>query len=158
MAAPRAAQGEATLNAVEVRLSGGMLALVRFLMTLQNKRMPVARFTVGREDGPGGEAFRITILLDCPPESARRYATLLSALEDVEGIEEGDETMEVALLKVGGEVPREAPAGIGLHEEGGTVVATGPAGKLDAWLATMGNGVEDLVRLGPLARPGIGGR
>lgn len=66
MAAPRA-QGEATLNAVEVRLSGGMLALVRFLMTLQNKRMPVSRFTVGREDGPGGEFLRITILLDCPP-------------------------------------------------------------------------------------------
>ena len=80
MAAPRA-QGNETvaLNPIEVRLSGGMLALVRFLMTLQNKRMPVARFTVGRDK----EDMRVTILLDCPPESARRYLTLLSALEDV---------------------------------------------------------------------------
>ncbi|MDP9426486.1 MAG: hypothetical protein M3P37_10755 [Actinomycetota bacterium] len=155
MAAPRA-QGEATLNTVEVRLSGGMLALVRFLMTLQNKRMPVSRFTVGRETRPEGETLRVTILLDCPPESARRYAILLSALEDVEEIEEGSETVEVALLKVGG-MPGEAPAGIGLHEEGGTVVATGPTGKLEAWLASMGNDVEDLVRLGPVARPGTGG-
>ena len=158
MAAPKA-KGEAqtALNVVEVRLSGGMLALVRFLMTLQNKRMPVARFTVGREGGSGGEAFRVTILLDCPPESARRYATLLSALEDVEETEEGGETVEVALLKVGGGVPREVPPGIALHEEGGTVVATGPTGKLDAWLARMGNDVRDAVRLGPVARPGIGG-
>ena len=158
MAAPRA-QGEAqALNAVEVRLSGGMLALVRFLMTLQNKRMPVARFTVGREDGSRGEILRVTILLDCPPESARRYATLLSALEDVEEIEEDGETLEVALLKVvGGEVTGEVPAGIGLHEEGGTVVATGPTGKLEAWLASMGNDVKDAVRLGPVARPGTGG-
>ena len=159
MAAPRAQQGEATLNAIEVRLSGGMLALVRFLMTLQNKRMPVARFTVGRENGPKGETLRITIVLDCPPESARRYALLLSALEDVEAIEEDGETVEVALLKVvGGEGARdEVPAGIGLHEECGTVVATGPGGKLDAWLASMGNDVQDAVRLGPVARPETGG-
>ena len=158
MAAPRA-QGEAqqTLNVVEVRLSGGMLALVRFLMTLQNKRMPVARFTVGREEGPGSEVFRVTILLDCSLESARRYATLLSALEDVEEMEEGGETLEVALLNVGGGVPGEVPVGIGVHEEGGTVVATGPSGKLDAWLASMGNDVKDAVRLGPVARPGTGG-
>ncbi|PLS83555.1 MAG: hypothetical protein CYG60_21815 [Actinobacteria bacterium] len=156
MAAPRS-QGEASLNAVEVRLSGGMLALVRFLMTLQNKRMPVARFTVGREDGPRGEILRVTILLDCPPESARRYATLLSALEDVEEIEEDGETLEVTLLKVSGAILGEVPAGIGLHEEGGTVVATGPTGKLDAWLASMGNDVKDAVRLGPVARPGTGG-
>ena len=157
MAAPNAAQGEAqsALNAVEVRLSGGMLALARFLMTLQNKRMPVARFTVGREDGPNGEALRITILLDCPPEAARRYAVLLSALEDVEEIEEDGETVEVALLKVGG-VTSEAPAGVGVHEEGGTVVASGPSGKLEAWLASMGNDVQDAVRLGPMARPGTG--
>ncbi len=155
MAAPRA-QGEATLNAVEVRLSGGMLALVRFLMTLQNKRMPVSRFTVGRETRSGDETLRITVVLDCPPESAHRYALLLSALEDVEGIEEGGETMEVALLKVGGDTG-EAPEGIELHEEGGTVVATGPTGQIEAWLASMGDGVEDLVRLGPVARPGIGG-
>ena len=156
MAAPRA-QGEATLNAVEIRLSGGMLALVRFLMTLQNKRMPVSRFTVGREARSGGETLRITILLDCPSESARRYALLLSALEDVEEVEEDGKTLEVALLKVSGRTSREAPEGIGLHEEGGTLVASGPTGKLEAWLASMGDDVDDLVRLGPVARPGIGG-
>lgn len=156
MAAPRAL-GEARLNAVEVRLSGGMLALARFLMTLQNKRMPVSRFTVGHEALSGGEVLRITIMLDCPSESARRYALLLSALEDVEEIEEDGETFEVVLLKAGGASP-EAPEGIGLHEEGGTLVASGPTGKLEAWLASMGDGVEDLVRLGPVARPGIGGR
>nr|MDP9454727.1 hypothetical protein [Actinomycetota bacterium] len=100
---------------------------------------------------------RVTILLDCPPESARRYATLLSALEDVEEIEEDGETLEVTLLKVSGAILGEVPAGIGLHEEGGTVVATGPTGKLDAWLASMGNDVKDAVRLGPVARPGTGG-
>ena len=157
MAAPRS-QGEATLNPVEVRLSGGMLALVRFLMTLQNKRMPVSRFTVGRETHYSGEeTLRITVVLDCPPESAHRYALLLSALEDVEGIEEGGETMEVSLLKVGSGETGEAPEGIELHEEGGTVVATGPPRQIVAWLASMGDGVEDLVRLGPVARPGIGG-
>ena len=156
MAAPRA-QGEATLNAVEIRLSGGMLALVRFLMTLQNKRMPVSRFTVGREARSGGETLRITILLDCPSESARRYALLLSALEDVEEVEEDGKTLEVALLKVSGQTSREVPEGIGLHEEGGTLVASGPTGKLEAWLASMGDDVDDLVRLGPMARPGIGG-
>lgn len=92
-----------------------------------------------------------------PPESARRYALLLSALEDVEEVEEDGETVDVALLKASGGVS-EAPAGIGVHEEGGTVVATGPTGKLEAWLASMGNDVEDMVRLGPVARPGIGGR
>ena len=59
---------ETTLYPMEARLSGGMLALVRFLMTLQNKRMPVARFTVGRDR----DGLRITLLLDCPPEKARR--------------------------------------------------------------------------------------
>jgi hypothetical protein len=49
---------------------------------------------------------RATILLDCPPESARRYATLLSALVDVEEIEAAEETMEVALLKLRGEPGR----------------------------------------------------
>ena len=56
-----------------------MLALNRLMMTLQNKRMPVAGFTVGRD----GDGMRATLLLDCPPETARRYTALLSALEDV---------------------------------------------------------------------------
>ena len=142
-----------TLYPMEARVSGGMLALVRFLMTLQNKRMPVARFTVGRDR----DSLRITLLLDCPPEQARRYTELLAGLEDVEGIQPSADTMEVALLKTRGEGWRESAAGIEVHEEGGTVVASGEPGALDAWLAGIGDDVEDLVRLGPVARPGNGG-
>ncbi len=142
-----------TLYPMEARVSGGMLALVRFLMTLQNKRMPVARFTVGRDQ----DSLRITLLLDCPPEQARRYTELLSGLEDVEGIQPSADTMEVALLKTRGEGWRESAAGIEVHEEGGTVVASGEPGVLDAWLARTGDDVEDLVRLGPVTRPGNGG-
>ncbi len=157
MAAPRA-QGDETvvLNPIEVRLSGGMLALVRFLMTLQNKRMPVARFTVGRDK----EDLRVTILLDCPPESARRYLTLLSALEDVEEIEAATETMEVALLRVKGGVSWDGSAarsGIAAHEDGETVVASGEPEALEAWLSEVQENVEDVVRIGPMARPGMGG-
>jgi hypothetical protein len=153
---PEAAQGatSTTLYPLEARLSGGMLALVRFLMTLQNKRMPVARFTVGRDR----DALRITLLLDCPPEQARRYTELLAGLEDVEGIQSSADTMEVALLKTQGDGWRETTAaGVEVHEEGGTVVASGEPGALEAWLAGIGDNVEDLVRLGPVARPGNGG-
>jgi hypothetical protein len=149
---PRHAPTDTALNPVEVRLTGGMLALNRFLMTLQNKRMPIASFTVGRDGG----GMRATILLHCPPESARRYATLLSALEDVEEIEAARDTVEVALLKVRGENWREsaARAGIETHEDGETVVASGEPEKLEAWLAGMKDELEDVVRLGPMARPG----
>src|SRR3712207_825178 len=151
---PRHAPTDTALNPVEVRLAGGMLALNRFLMTLQNKRMPIASFTVGRD----GAGMRATILLDCPPESARRYATLLSALEDVEEIEATEETMEVALLKLSGETWRDSVgrAGIEAHEDGGTVVASGEPAKLEAWLTEIRNELEDVVRLGPMARPGDG--
>jgi hypothetical protein len=152
---PRRAPTDTALNPVEVRLAGGMLALNRFLMTLQNKRMPVASFTVGRD----GDGMRATILLDCPPESARRYATLLTSLEDVEEIEAAEETMEVALLKFRGGAWQDsaARAGIGVHEDGETVVASGDPEKLEAWLAGMKDELEDVVRLGPMARPGDGG-
>ena len=142
-----------TLYPMEARVSGGMLALVRFLMTLQNKRMPVARFTVGRDR----DSLRITLLIDCPPEQARRYTELLAGLEDVEGIQPSADTMEVALLKMRGDGWRKTAAGVEVHEEGGTVVASGESGVLDAWLAGIGDDVEDLVRLGPVARPGNGG-
>jgi hypothetical protein len=152
---PRHAPTETALNPVEVRLAGGMLALNRFLMTIQNKRMPVASFTVGRDE----DGMRATILLDCPPEGARRYATLLSALEDVEEIEAAEETMEVALLKVRGEAWKNstARAGIGVHEDGETVVASGAPEKLETWLVGMQDELEDVVRLGPMVRPGDGG-
>ena len=139
------------LNPIELRLSGGMLALNRLIMTFQNKRMPVTGFTVGRD----GEALRATILLDCPPETARRYAALLSGLEDVEEIELAGETVEVALLKPGGDAWREPAPGITAHEEGGTVVASGDPEKMEAWLGTLE--LNDIVRLGPVARPGDGG-
>ena len=152
--APKA-PADTILNPIEVRLSGGMLALNRFLMTLQNKRMPVAFFTVGRDR----EGLRATLLLDCPPETARRYTALLSGLEDVEEIGATEDTMEVALLKVGGDAWRESAvaAGIGVHEEGNTVVASGAPLVLETWLAGIREDLEDVVRLGPVARPGDGG-
>ena len=137
------------INPIEARLSGSLLALNRLIMTFLNKRMPVAGFTVGRD----GARMRATILLDCPPETARRYAALLSSLEDVEEIEMTDETLEVALLKTSSW--REPPPGISAHEEGGTVVASGDPERMEAWLGSLE--VEDIVRLGPVARPGDGG-
>jgi hypothetical protein len=149
------------LNLIEARVSGDLLALNRLIMTFLNKRMPVAGFTVGRDGG----GMRATILLDCTPETARRYAALLSNLEDVERIEFSGETVEVALLKVEtshrgvSTAWRESAsrAGITVHEEGGTVMAVGDPEKMEAWLATLGDEVEDIVRLGPIARPGDGG-
>jgi hypothetical protein len=147
--APKAATA---LNPVEARLSGDLLALNRLIMTFLNKRMPVAGFTVGRDAG----GMRVTILLACPPETARRYVALLSSLEDVEGIELAGETVEVALLERGTDGWRESAsrAGISAHEAGGTVVAAGDPEKMEAWLAALGDDAEDIVRLGPIARPG----
>jgi hypothetical protein len=141
-----------TTNTVEVRFTGGMLALNRLLMTLQNKRMPVAGFTLGRD----GEGMRATILLDCPPESALRYTALISALEDVS--EAGPAgTVEVALIETTADWLEVAEgAGVQAHEDGGTVVATGEPERIDAFLASLGDGVTDMVRLGTVARPGRG--
>src|SRR5215203_5433842 len=129
--APKVTQAT-VLNPIELRLSGGLLALNRLIMTFQNKRMPVAGLTVGRD----GEGMRATIVLDCPPETARRYA---------------------ALLKPNGEGWRESAAQLGItaHEEGGTIVASGDPESMEAWLGSLE--VEDIVRLGPVARPGDGG-
>ena len=155
--APRAPNvpTDTTLNPVEVRLKGGILALNRFLMTLQNKRMPVASFTIGRD----GNGMRATMLLDCPPENAQRYTALLSALEDVEEIGAANVTTEVALLKMESDAWHEsaARAGIRIHEDGNTLVASGEPEKMEAWLTEVRDGLEDLVRLGPVARPGNGG-
>ena len=149
---PEPATGVA-LNTIEVRFTGGMLALNRLLMTLQNKRMPVAGFTLAREAGdqPGG--MRATILLDCPPEPALRYTALISSLEDVS--EAGPaETIEVALVETSKDWRTTAEsAGIEAHEDDGMVVASGDPEKVEGFLAALGDGVEDMVRLGPLARP-----
>src|SRR5215204_7733457 len=152
--APRVTQATA-LNPVEMRLTGGMSALNRLIMTFQNKRMPVVGLAVGRDGG----GMRATVVLDCPPETARRYAALLSGLEDVEGIEVPEETLEVALLRTSSGAGRESAsrAGVEAHEESGTVVAAGEPEKVEAWIGSLGDEVEDLVRLGPVARPGDGG-
>jgi catechol 2,3-dioxygenase-like lactoylglutathione lyase family enzyme len=80
---------------LEIRLASGIYALNRLLMTLQNKRVPVAAFSISG----GSKETRLSILLDCPEETARRYATLLEGLEDVEEIEvrapEGEGLSEV---------------------------------------------------------------
>jgi hypothetical protein len=145
---PESATGVA-LNTIEVRFTGGMLALNRLLMTLQNKRMPVAGFTLARE--PGG--MRATILLDCPPESALRYTALISALEDVS--EAGPaETVEVALIETSGDWQTAAEqSGVEAHENGGMLVASGEPEKMEEFLTSLGDSVEDMVRLGPVARP-----
>ena len=67
-------------NTVSVSLAPGILALNRFTMTLQNKRMPVATIKL-KGDAQGTS---IELGLDCPEESARRYAVLLENMEDVE--------------------------------------------------------------------------
>jgi hypothetical protein len=152
------ASASTTLNPIEMRLGGGLLALNRLVMTFQNKRMPVAGFTVGRS--ADGGAWRATVILDCPAETARRYAALLSSLEDVEEIELFAGTVEVALLKTSGECWR-GPAdasGVEAHMEGGTVVASGEPEKVEAWLGSIADEVEDIVRLGPVGRPGNGGK
>ena len=147
---PESATGVA-LNTIEVRFTGGMLALNRLLMTLQNKRMPVAGFTLGSDN----DGMRATILLDCQPESALRYTALISALEDVR--EAGPaETIEVALIETSRDWREPAErSGIEAHEDDGTVVASGEPEKVDAFLAAW-RGREDMVRVGPVARPEAG--
>ena len=149
---PEPATGVA-LNTVEVRFTGGMLALNRLLMTLQNKRMPVAGFTLGHDQ----EGMRATILLDCPPEPALRYTAIISALEDV--TEAGPaQTMEVALIGTSADWRAAAgEAGVEAHENEGTVVVTGELEKVDGFLAGLGDDVEDVVRIGPVARPDVRG-
>ena len=154
--APKAPAGTA-LNPIEMRLGGGLLALNRLVMTFMNKRMPVAGFTVGRS--ADGGAWRATVILDCPAETAHRYAALLASLEDVEEIELADETVEVALIKASGQGWRGPAGALGVeaHMEGGTVVASGEPEKVETWLGSVADEVEDIVRLGPVARPGDGG-
>src|SRR3712207_2943335 len=69
-------------STVKVRLKPGILALNRFMMTLQNKRMPVARVRLDAD----AEGTAVSIGLDCPEDSARRYAVLLENMEDVEDL------------------------------------------------------------------------
>jgi hypothetical protein len=75
-------------STVHVRLAAGILALNRFTMTLQNKRMPVAQIKVNG----GAERTSIELGLACPQETARRYAVLLENMEDVEELRFADPT------------------------------------------------------------------
>ena len=112
--------------------------------------MPVAGFTLGSDS----DGMRATILLDCPPEPALRYTAIISALEDVR--EAGPaETIEVALIETSSRLATSLPGATGIeaHEDDGTVVATGEPEKVEAFLAALGDDVEDVVRLGPVARP-----
>jgi hypothetical protein len=149
---PEPATGVA-LNTVEVRFTGGMLALNRLLMTLQNKRMPVAGFTLGHDP----EGMRATILLDCATEPALRYTAIISALEDV--TEAGPaQTIEVALVETSADWRTAAGrTGVEAHEDEGIVVVTGELEKVDGFLAGLGDDVEDVVRMGPVARPDVRG-
>ncbi|BBL80612.1 hypothetical protein RxyAA322_24660 [Rubrobacter xylanophilus] len=149
---PEAASGTLAV-AVEARMAGGIYALNRFLMTLQGKRMPIGGLTVGM----GPEESVVVALFECEPESARRYMALLSSLEDVREVREAGEVLEVALAATG-EGWREAAvrAGVVAHKDGGTVVASGEPGPVEEWLRMLGEGVEDAIRLGPVARPGRG--
>ena len=74
--------GSMTTSKLEIRLAGGIYPLNRFLMTLQNKRVPASGIQV---DGDS-EASRIILTLDCPEETARRYTALFSSMEDVEEV------------------------------------------------------------------------
>ncbi|WP_047865928.1 hypothetical protein [Rubrobacter aplysinae] len=145
-------------NAVEVRLKGDSTALTRFVMTLQNKRMPLRGLTMGRD----GEGIRLTLLVEGDEESARRYTTLLSGLEDVRGIEATKDTLQVVLVKFSPGTTedrwRESAErhGVRAHESGGTIVASGQPESVEEWLGGL-DGIEEAIRLGPTARPGNGG-
>ena len=71
--------GTQTASTVEVRLNRGIYALNRFLMTLQNKRVPLESLDIAAD----ADGTRMTVRFDCPPETAQRYISLLAALEDV---------------------------------------------------------------------------
>ena len=142
-------------NAVEARLKGDSTALTRFVMTLQNKRIPLRSLTLGRD----GEGLRVTLLLEGEEDNARRYTTLLSGLEDVRQIEATKNTIQVALVKLSGEEDWRGSAqacGVQAHESEDTVVASGEPEAVEEWIAGL-DCVEEAIRLGPAARPGNGG-
>ncbi len=139
--------------AVEARINGGIYALNRFLMTLQNKRVPIAKLNVAAD----GDGTRATLVFDCPPQTASRYTGILEALEDVQEIRTAEETIEVALAEAGGLAgdwqKSAARSGVTAHEDGGAslVVASGRPEDLEGWLSGMD--FKDILRLGPVALP-----
>lgn len=67
---------------VEAKLDAGIYAINRFLLTIQNKRMPIKDLDAAMRDAETTVAFTF----DCPEENARRYTILLDSLEDVREI------------------------------------------------------------------------
>lgn len=67
---------------VEARLDAGIYALNRFMLTIQNKRMPITDLDAAMHD----EETTVSFTFDCPEENARRYTILLDGLEDVREI------------------------------------------------------------------------
>jgi hypothetical protein len=132
---------------LEVRLGSGMYPLARLLTTITGKRMPVENLTLAR-DGEGRAL--ATLSLDCEEEAARRYAALLSGLEDVEEVGLAESSLEIALVR--GESPPAEPAGVSVVACGEVAAACGEPDKLESWLG----GARDVIRLGPMARPGGG--
>ena len=74
---------DASRNALEIRLAGGIRALNRFLMTVQNKRMPMTDVEISGNP----QETRVSLVLECPEDAARRYSMVLEALEDVRHLE-----------------------------------------------------------------------
>jgi hypothetical protein len=148
-------------NAIEVRLKGDSTALTRFVMTLQNKRIPLRGLTIGRDD----KGLRLTLLLEGEEEPARRYVTLLSGLEDVRGIEVTQDILQVALVRLAGGMSEEewresaGRHGVKAHDSGSTLVASGVPEAVEEWLAELDSAgyLEEAIRLGPAARPSNGG-
>lgn len=133
--------------AVDIRLAqDGLLAVNRLLMTFLNKRMPVADITLARS---GSGELRATVLLECDAESARRYATLLSTLEDVAAAElaADSELAEVALVRAPGESEYRTLSGS--PEEVERRLAEGSERG-----AQSGQSGAEVVRLGPVVVPG----
>ena len=69
---------------VEAKLDAGISALNRFLLTVQNKRMPVKDHRAHMQDA----GTTVVFTFDCPEENARRYMILLESLEDVRTVSE----------------------------------------------------------------------
>ncbi|MGI8651017.1 MAG: hypothetical protein ACR2KW_11675 [Rubrobacter sp.] len=67
---------------VEAKLATGIYALNRFMLTIQNKRMPVQNLEASMRD----DETIVSFTFDCPEENARRYTILLDGLEDVREI------------------------------------------------------------------------
>ena len=135
---------------LEVRLAAGVYPISRLITTITGKRMPLESLTLAR-DGEGRT--HAALSLGCGEEAARRYAVLLSGLEDVEEATVAGETVEVVMAS-GGIGP--AAEGITHTSCGELVLACGTPQSVESWLKDRKSGGEVVLRVGPLVRPGGG--